>query len=85
MPAHNHGINDPGHGHPGSFGRVQGNAGADVTTTAELGKNNGAPADTQVLTIANNTTGISTQGAGGGGAHAIVQPTIGINYYLRVL
>jgi len=84
MPSHNHGVTDPGHGHPGSFGRVQGNAGADVTSAAELGKNNGAPADTQVLTIASNTTGVTIQNTGGGTAHPIVQPTILVTIYIKL-
>jgi microcystin-dependent protein len=76
MPSHSHGVNDPGHAHNyhdtgGNF-TVGGGAGGTAST-------GGGSVTTS------NATGISIQNAGSGGAHAILQPTIIVNYILRIL
>lgn len=77
MPVHNHGVTDPGHGHPGSLGKQQGTpGGTSVLDTAMYGQNTTSPSFGQALQIASNTTGISTNNTGGGAAHPIVQPTL---------
>lgn len=83
LAAHSHGITDPGHTHVfgGSFwvGTVNGTSSGGALST---------PTSTALLTgvpTGSSTTGISISNAGGGGAHAIVQPTIGVTYILRVI
>lgn len=65
MPAHNHGVNDPGHVHGGiptianrATTDTQGNAAVNLSTSNSFSA----------------TTGISIQNTGGGGAHNNVQP-----------
>lgn len=76
IPAHSHGVTDPGHTH--IYTRPDGaflNPGAGGSATA--------PAPGQ--STGSSTTGITIQNAGGGGAHATVMPVIGVTYILRVL
>jgi microcystin-dependent protein len=76
MPVHSHGVNDPGHGHsisPNAIGDVAGGKAAS-------GNGQGTIGSTQVA-----TTGISIQNAGSGGAHAMLQPTVIVNYILRII
>jgi microcystin-dependent protein len=81
-------ISDPGHGHPGSTGQIQGtaNSGQSTATALQGGNNTGALA-TQSLNIATNATGItaSTALGGSGTAFRLVQPTIAVNYIMRVI
>jgi microcystin-dependent protein len=76
IPAHSHGVNDPGHTHSYLY------AGQAFSVT-------GPQAIVNVGQIANttgsSTTGISIQNAGGGGAMSKLQPTIMVNYILRIL
>ena len=87
LPAHYHAIpySDPGHTHT-----LELNAGYTVTAggTTLVGSNG------TTATTSNNTTGITfnspngintTYSTGNNTAHSIVQPTIGINYIIRVL
>lgn len=75
MPTHTHTVTDPGHQHNiGTFHTITGTGIAGGTGAAE------ATAATN-----SNTTGITNQNAGSSSAHAIVQPTIILNYLLRVL
>lgn len=90
MPTHTHAntLTDTGHGHPGSTGATEGNnIGSSVPTTALIGQNTTGALNSQVLTIASNTTGISINNAsqGSGSAHVIVQPTIMCNYIMRII
>jgi hypothetical protein len=86
MPSHYHsaGIYDPGHTHGH-------NAQTGSTTTGgggfPAGSNGGATINAAVTGVrVNSSNGIdTTNSTGGGGAHAIVQPTIGVVYFLRVL
>ncbi|WP_456622134.1 phage tail protein [Bradyrhizobium sp. P5_C12] len=76
MPSHGHGVTDPGHSHlyfsPNNRDQKPSSGGS-------------APyIDTQQISTSGATTGISIQNTGGGGAHAIVQPTIVCNYIMRV-
>ena len=79
MPAHGHTatVTDPGHTHIH-------NAGTLVGGTLAAGGNAGAIAGATINTA---TTGISVANSstGSGGAHALLQPTIIVNYLLRVL
>jgi microcystin-dependent protein len=80
IPAHSHGVTDPGHVH--AFG------GSQFIGTVNGASQGGAlstPTSTAVPSMASAVTGISINNAGGGGAHAIVQPTIICNYIIRVL
>jgi microcystin-dependent protein len=77
-------FTDPGHGHPGSVGAVQGNGLFNVAGTASPGSNNGTTNNTQALTIASNTIGI-TINPSGGNPHRTVQPTIVCNYIIRII
>jgi microcystin-dependent protein len=65
IPAHNHGVTDPGHAHSYSqFSAGSGTVGGGGSFGGNVGANTGT-----------NTTGISIQNAGGGGAHNNVQPS----------
>lgn len=79
MPSHTHAnsLNDPGHSHSYTTNAPFGASGAGAGI-------NGTSAGS---TTGNSTTGISINNvsAGGGGAHAIVQPTIVCNYIIRIL
>ena len=71
IPAHSHGVTDPGHQHqvPTSIG-LGGTGSGDVVQTASTNVSGSA------------ATGISIDNAGGGGAHRNVQPTIVLNYII---
>jgi microcystin-dependent protein len=79
IPSHTHAntLTDPGHVHsyqrPLSFGASGASAGIEGSDTA--------------ANTVSATTGITINNAaqGGGGAHAIVQPTIICNYIMRIL
>ena len=74
MPAHNHGITDPGHNHAT-------NADNHLSGTGILGGGSGGgPASNSPA-----TTGITINNNGGGGAHSIVPPTLTANCMIRVL
>jgi microcystin-dependent protein len=78
MPSHTHTINitDPGHSHTFATG---GNTGNTMPS--------GAGPQTNTLSTASATTGISATATstGSGSALALLQPTIIVNYILRVL
>jgi microcystin-dependent protein len=80
MPTHTHSVTDPGHSHSMSNGAAIWTQPA--TGSASQGGNFGPFV---VSTIASNTTGISIQNAGSGGAHNNVQPTIICNYIIRII
>ena len=73
------GVTDPGHTH---IATTTGMFGTKSTTGGGI-----ACADTNTASVTVNlaTTGISIQNAGGGGAHNNVQPTIVLNYLLRII
>jgi microcystin-dependent protein len=80
MPTHNHAnsLNDPGHLHSIPTASAAG------TPTTAVASGNGAVAipETNVSTTGMTITNAS---AGGGGAHSLLQPTIIVNYLLRIL
>ncbi len=82
-------ITDPGHGHPGSVGQTQGTNLFNVVTAAAPGSNNTGTNNSQLLTIANNTTNISAafnlNGNVSQTAMIVAQPTIVLNKILRVI
>ena len=81
-PTHNHGVTD-NHSHNtpvNFFTSVQGGTGAGGVLTVSGGS--GSTSLPSGVTAAGS---ISTQNTGSGGAHRNVQPTIVVNYILRVL
>jgi len=76
MPSHSHGVSDPGHQHQFGINVVTPTGGTTMqsgTTGGQIGADQPA------------TTGISIGNAGGDAAHAMLQPTIIVNYILRVI
>lgn len=75
IPAHSHGVTDPGHTHPGF--RVNGVDTDFVYDNVGGGGVGGPKAGTpNQFSIRSNTTGISIQNAGGGTFHSNMQPTV---------
>ena len=72
LAPHNHGVNDPGHAHSGSF-RLGQSAGG--LTWAYGGTADNA---SQEVTINSNTTGITIQNQGSGAAHNNMPPYLAI-------
>lgn len=79
-------IVDPGHGHPGSTGLLEGLSTSNLTTAARFGGNDSASGNTQALTIANHVTGITASTALGGSNSpmSLIQPTKTSNYIIKV-
>lgn len=67
MPSHSHGVTDPGHTH--SYQNQAGNNGPG-------GFSDAADNDEYNQTTGSNTTGITIDATGGGGAHNNMQPTL---------
>jgi microcystin-dependent protein len=77
LPAHTHGVNDPGHDHTLL---LIGNVGAQPFPSA------GAAVGSATATTNPSTTGVSIQSAGSGtGVHPNVQPTLLVNKLLRII
>lgn len=81
LPAHSHGITDPGHTHTVPY-----NTGPDTLSGPHTGNYDpntyGAP---YTYTTSSRTTGISIQNAGSGNAHNITQPTMILNYIIKAV
>lgn len=75
MPAHSHGVTDPGHTH--LIGDTLRNSGGLGNTSP------GGVIRSDLLTTSPSTTGISIQNAGGGAAHDNVQPTLILNKIIK--
>jgi microcystin-dependent protein len=73
IPAHNHGVTDPGHTH--TFVPSTGNA-PNTSAPFLIGGTNGVTTFSGTNPIQSATTGISTQNTGGGLLHTNVQPSI---------
>lgn len=86
IPSHVHAnsLSDPGHSHASSSSHSGINPGIPGGSTFTGGPFNNSAV---VVNIAGNTTGVTISNAlaGGGGAHAIVQPTIVCNYIIRII
>lgn len=80
MPAHSHGVNDPGHSH--SFTGGNGVPWGGGSGSSSQG---GGTFTMNQMSMNSATTGIAIQNNGGGAAHAIVQPTMILNKILRVI
>jgi microcystin-dependent protein len=82
IPSHSHAntLNDPGHSHSFTAGFLTGGTGPG-------GASSGTQSANESLVTAASSTGITINNAnaGGGAAHAIVQPTIICNYIIRII
>jgi microcystin-dependent protein len=76
MPAHSHGVTDPGHAH------AAGNSGIVSNSTANV---SALIASSNSWATSVNVTGISIQNSGGGAAHTILPPAIMLPYILRII
>lgn len=76
MPAHNHGVTDPGHTHTHNA-QVNGSSGSSGTGGASIFSLQGA------ATINSATTGITINNNGSGYAHPMLQPTVILNYIIK--
>lgn len=74
IPAHNHGVTDPGHTHT-YLQRTQFTAGSGIGTNW---------ATDQTANTGNSQTGISIQNAGGGGSHNNLQPYMLVNKIIKL-
>lgn len=93
MPVHTHTVTDPGHthtegGHTHNLLDISSGAGAGnyITPTGTIASTytaKGAMVQTTTITINSNTTGITNQNAGSGGAHYNMQPSLVLNYIVR--
>ena len=87
LPAHNHGVTDPGHQHNSWLSTI-GNPAAgsiNIVNISQVAGNFGDsahPAGNQVTQMANNTTGVTIQNTGSGAAHW--PPSIGVKYLVKV-
>jgi len=81
MPSHTHTVTDPGHTHA----TTPASPVVGTSASPQAGASTNVPTNTTTLSINSATTGITNQNTGGGGAHAIVQPTIVCNYIIRVI
>lgn len=75
MPIHNHGVTDPGHTH-GINTQTGGTAGANNVIVAGVANVNTVPV---VKSTNNNTTGITTQNAGGSSPMSVLHPVRGLH------
>ena len=78
IPAHNHGVNDPGHGHNAPGGRIV------IGDASILNQSWYSYADGSNISpgTSANSSNISIQNAGGGGTHNNTQPTIVLNHII---
>lgn len=77
MPAHNHGVTDPGHTH--SYVNQSG----DQSTDNAFHTESAADQADYNQTTGSSTTGITINNTGGGGAHNNMQPFISMRYLIK--
>ena len=80
MPSHNHGVNDPGHSHKATVSNFLG--GAFYATNQSSQSANHFPS--QAPNTSHNTTGITIQNTGGGQPHNNMQPSLVLNYIIKL-
>jgi microcystin-dependent protein len=81
IPAHNHGVTDPGHHHgPNSPSTVLRAAHSGGSQAYQI--TTGAQVVTQDVQTADASTGISTQNAGSGGSHSILHPVFAVFFII---
>ena len=81
MPAHNHGISDPGHTHVVNTDNAIKNGGS--ASGAASGP--GITIPSANITLNSATTGVTINNAGSGSAHPIMPPAIVLPYILRII
>jgi len=86
MPAHAHGVTDPGHAH--SVVAQGGSQAAQVAVSgaASCGVYCGTQQNSLVegpVVAATATTGVTVQSTGGGAAHNVMQPSMVLNYLIK--
>ncbi len=77
MPVHNHNVTDPGHSHTTMVGR------SDIARTNDSAIPLSASTNTYFST-GSSSTGITIQNAGSGGAHNNLQPSILLNWIVKL-
>jgi microcystin-dependent protein len=77
MPAHSHGVTDPGHTHVGQF-RM-----GDTTTGTSWPMQGVSDNSTFEFTTASSATGVTVQSQGGSTAHNNAQPTLVLNKIIK--
>jgi microcystin-dependent protein len=77
IPAHSHGVTDPGHIHNFTNG-------GPIVTGGALAIANGAGSTLQGTTIQSAVTNISINNAGGGGAHNNMMPFVALNVMVKL-
>ena len=80
MPAHAHGVNDPGHSHPAQNLNIVANVA--LSDFGSDSGNYGLRAGASSL-VGVGYTGISIQNTGTGTAHNIMQPFIALNFIIK--
>lgn len=77
MPAHNHGITDPGHTHTYN--------GANSSLNVQIGASGPALITPTSFSTGGSGTGITVNNTGSGNAHTIMPPAMTLPYLLRIL
>ena len=82
VPDHTHGVTDPGHQHISRGGHIGGGASVITMAIETTGDN---PANTETVnTTAGQVTGVTVNPTTGGGtAHSIVNPKLGIRFIIK--
>jgi microcystin-dependent protein len=81
IPAHSHGITDPGHTHSVREDAIGATEGAFEHINFSNATAHTTVSDGHSLVAA--TTGVTVNNAGGGGGHANIQPSVGINFMIK--
>jgi microcystin-dependent protein len=84
MPAHRHGINDPGHGHPASAHAE--NVGANFfggTLGLNWGRGDARGGCCVVVGVGASATGITIAPEGNGQPVSVLNPAIAVNYLIK--
>lgn len=76
MPAHSHGVTDPGHTHS-----AYSQGGTDNSSGPHLRRDGGN--DGALASLTTNTTGITIDSAGSGDAHSILNPYYALAYIMK--